>query len=779
MPEEQDLPHLELRGGRSRSNSSPAGGGGFLSRFFRPHQQQNQHSNHHSHRHHHHHDESPPPHHHHHHTKDKDINPNPDNDHVHNIPPKPSKPPPNRHQHLRNPFFRPRAPKPKQKKSSDIGTRAKRSLSSRPGGSRVSTAAEKKQKARLALDIKPLLDSNPSFARISFQFRSSGLSAARVVKFIKEELKGSHDGVVVKLFDTSGKRLGPGDLIPGTRPSTKPTTIWYRLLSDPASNEEKWQFSSCVKSDQREKLNAMISSGATVGEIRKTVAGLLGVKEERRIRLYADDGIFHGFLQGEGWVLQEIGKRWLTRYLAVHVRNREGWVEVKLKGWGNDGAGRRYVIHPGSGESKWTVRDLKVNLITGGLVNVQERRKRSGLSRKGLLISGGLRMRLDGKRVGDSEGVVWGASYEFEFGGVEDAEVFAGEENWLLKPTESCDICVEEKGVTEFPVRIASGGCKGHKPPLCKDCLGRWLVESMEAGKWRRLKCPDTECAAVLQHHDVKRYAEKEMFERYDRWLLRDALEGMKGYVQCVTVGCEYGCMVGDQEACPTFHCRKCKGSHCIKHGVAHPGETCKQYRKRQKDRKEQEEASEREVAGMAKDCPKCGRRVNKTAGCNHITCHCGHEWCYVCMASYFHAQGTGLLLCRHNKGCTEGPLPGAELFNDDGTLRDPVGQRFPPRPFFHRPVIPDVAPQGAGWLFPHFQRRNRPPGAAAAGEEPLPPGPEPGARNPPMMTGANPGLVRPGPPPPWVPGMGGARPRARGTGTEAARRARGLDFHA
>ncbi|KAK0729114.1 hypothetical protein B0T21DRAFT_413216 [Apiosordaria backusii] len=797
MPEEQEEPHLDLRGGKSSSNNNNTASGGFLSRFFRPHQ--SHHSTHRPHRHPQ--DESsPPPHHSHHRTKVKDLDPSPnpnpdtDTDHVYDIPPKPTKSsPPNRqHHHLRNPFFRPRPPKPKQKKSDGSGS-GKRSLSARPD-SQVATAKQsqkkKHTKTRLTVDIKPLLDSNPSFLKLSFQFRPSssssyGLSASRIERFIREELKGRDGAAVVKLFDASGRALLPGDQVSGTKSSTKSTTIWYRLSDSAVGDGDKWQFSSCIKPDGRDKLNAMIENGATVGEVRKAIAGFLGVKEEKRVRLYADDGIFHGFLQGEGWVLGEIGKRWLNRYLAVHIRSKEGgWVEVRLKGWGNEQAGRRYVIHPGSGEGKWSVRDLKVNLVTGGLVNVCEGRKRSGLSRKGLVSgrSEGVKIRLDGQRVGDSAGVMWGRSYEFEFGMVEDAEVFAREENWLLKRTENCDICVEEKRVTEIPVRITSG-CKGHKLPLCKDCLGQWLVTTTEAGNWRKLKCPDTECAALLQHHDVKRYASKEMFERYDKWLLRDALQDLKGFVQCVTVGCEYGHVVSDQQECPTFHCKKCKGSHCIKHNVSHPEETCKQYRKKQKDRQAQEEASEREVAGMTKDCPKCGRRVNKTAGCNHITCHCGHEWCYVCTASYFHAQGTGLLLCRHNEGCTEGPLPGAELFNEDGTLRDPVGQRFPPRPFFHRPVLPPDIPgvargmPGAEWLFPHLQRQNRRAAAAVDREEPLPPGPGPGARDPPMMTGANPGLVRPDPPP-WVPGIGGPRPRIRGTGTEAGRRARRLQVY-
>ncbi|KAK4205266.1 hypothetical protein QBC40DRAFT_162861 [Triangularia verruculosa] len=745
MHHDHHEPHFELRGGRSRSHSSPVGAAGFLSRFFRPHQTQPPQAHHRSHRHHQ--DDGLSSHHH--HTKEKEINPSPDNDHVHDIPPKPTKTAASTKKR-NNPWFQLRPPKPKQKKtSSNVGSSTNHKK--RSPGSRVSSvsSAKPKKKTRLTLDIKPLLDSNPSFPKISFQYRSSGLSSSRVEKFVREELKAqrislAQDGFV-RLYDASGKRFESGDYLSGTR-SSKPITIWYRLSSTSDDTSNKWAFSSTIKGDERDKLNKMIEEGATVGEIRKEIAGYLEVKEPRRIRLYADDGIFHGFLLGEGWVLREIGKKWLTRYLAVHIRSsRDGWVEARLKGWGNDAAGRRYIMHPASGENhRWTIRDLKINLVTTGLVNIQQqqRKRSSKLSRKSLLSSGGIKIRFDGKRVSDSEPILWTQTYDFDFSSLDDAELFAADENWLLKPTETCDICVEDRPVTSFPITITTTtrSCRAHKPPLCKPCLAKWLAESIQSsGSWRRLTCPDPSCPALLGHSDVKRYASAEVFLRYDRWLLRDALQEIKGFVACVTIGCDYGVVMPDPEICPVFNCRKCKGSHCVRHNVAHPGESCKEYRRRQKEKKEQEEASEREVRGMTRDCPRCGRR------------------------------GTGLLLCRHNEGCTEGPLPGAELFNDDGTLRDPGGQEVRDRPVFRRVNIPDMP--GAEWLFPGLRGRDRQPAAAAtpgAGdvvreELPLrPPGPGPEGRGgePPMMTGANPGLVRPNPPP-WAPG--GVRPRIDG----------------
>ena len=35
------------------------------------------------------------------------------------------------------------------------------------------------------------------------------------------------------------------------------------------------------------------------------------------------------------------------------------------------------------------------------------------------------------------------------------------------------------------------------------------------------------------------------------------------------------------------------------------------------------------------KQCPNCKRQVQKTEGCNHMTCICKYQWCYACEGPY------------------------------------------------------------------------------------------------------------------------------------------------
>ena len=54
-----------------------------------------------------------------------------------------------------------------------------------------------------------------------------------------------------------------------------------------------------------------------------------------------------------------------------------------------------------------------------------------------------------------------------------------------------------------------------------------------------------------------------------------------------------------------------------------------------------------------ARSCPGCSLRTSRIAGCNHMTCPCGFEWCYVCERSW-NPLHYG---CRDSRSRNSGPL--------------------------------------------------------------------------------------------------------------------------
>lgn len=42
-------------------------------------------------------------------------------------------------------------------------------------------------------------------------------------------------------------------------------------------------------------------------------------------------------------------------------------------------------------------------------------------------------------------------------------------------------------------------------------------------------------------------------------------------------------------------------------------------------------------IQSNAKSCPKCAKFIEKNGGCNHISCSCGHHFCWVCEGDFDH----------------------------------------------------------------------------------------------------------------------------------------------
>ncbi|KAK3335482.1 hypothetical protein B0T19DRAFT_9775 [Cercophora scortea] len=471
------------------------------------------------------------------------------------------------------------------------------------------------------------------------------------------------------------------------------STIWYRM-SRSAGELEEWKFTHFqdetngrLESSLTDDLARAIDEGATCGELRRKVAEAMHIPDANRIVLIARGGIRPGLLQGNSWEVRQI-KNWLCRWISIDVDPEGGYVILK-------GLGREYVYHPTPSYFKEGMRVKAIkSYMEARLFRAVSRHGKSKFDNTWSQIS----LTHDGKFLGREMYVRWGATYVFDLH-IDAAETFSNEETWLLRPTETCSVCMEDKKITELPVRITEG-CK-HPPTICKDCLKQWLASGLETGTFDRLKCPD--CPEILKYDDVQRYATKETFSRYDTLMTRAALKDIPNFYWCMSTTCESGQIY--RGVCPEFKCAACKARHCVKHNVSwHEGETCEEYDRRHKQRKKDEKASEEMVKKTSKKCPECKKDVHKFTGCNHITCVCGHEWCYICLAKYErnHVQ---FLFCRHNPGCTERDpfidlIDGPNAIGPNGPrnhLRGP-GARHPgmmplPLNFGVRPPPPQMPP--------------------------------------------------------------------------------------
>ncbi|KAH6650219.1 hypothetical protein F5144DRAFT_555621 [Chaetomium tenue] len=440
-----------------------------------------------------------------------------------------------------------------------------------------------------------------------------------------------------RFYDSKGQQL---DFSPEVVRNEK--EIWYSV-SKSEQHLSNWKFSDWADREDRAldvlfaaEIHSVIESGVTVGELRQRVAEYMGIEDTNRIALIVRDGIRPGALQGNHWGLGKL-KTWLCRWLSVAVSPERGYAVLR-------GAQGVFVYHPRRIQVGTRMHlSFVADYVVTRAFQSQYPYQMSELSGQG-----DVELLLDGTLQNSRTATVkWGATYDFRLSH-NLAEAFQLDDPWPTETTVQCSICIEDKPRAEMPAQNTPR-CT-HQPTTCKDCLGEWLRSSIERGAWDRLQCPD--CPESLDWRDVKRHASEGAFNRYDTLVTRAALTKEPTFHFCLSPACGSGQMY--EENCPRFECVSCQASSCLHHNLPwHWDETCQEYDKRNQDRRAAEKASQKAVRGSSKPCPGCKRDVHKFAGCNHITCICHHEWCYICSQPWQRLQ-TGAPYCRHARGCTE-----------------------------------------------------------------------------------------------------------------------------
>ena len=206
-----------------------------------------------------------------------------------------------------------------------------------------------------------------------------------------------------------------------------------------------------------------------------------------------------------------------------------------------------------------------------------------------------------------------------------------------------CAVCGDTKDLDEYPAKTPTARCT-HPKATCAECLQTWMASEFETKGCDGIKCP--ECPETLEYSDVQAVATPETFEAYDKLATRNALGALEEFAWCLKAGCGSG-----QENIENKHymdCVNCGYKQCLKHRVPwHTGETCGQYEKRTSAEKarEEEKKTEAMLDTLSKKCPgpNCGWRIQKTDGCEHMTCKkCKFEFCWICLASHKEIKRVG-----------------------------------------------------------------------------------------------------------------------------------------
>ncbi|CAG8710727.1 24651_t:CDS:10, partial [Gigaspora rosea] len=147
------------------------------------------------------------------------------------------------------------------------------------------------------------------------------------------------------------------------------------------------------------------------------------------------------------------------------------------------------------------------------------------------------------------------------------------------------------------------------------------------------IKCP-LRCIDVnIAERIIEKSLTKEDLENY---YLKMTVSSIKNKIYCPNKKCSAMIDYDHDESQPTYSliCPMCHESFCPLCRVSwHEDLTCEEYQALPLHERSPED---REVLNLARNerwqrCPKCNMLVQLETGCNHITCRCKAEFCYVC----------------------------------------------------------------------------------------------------------------------------------------------------
>uniref|UniRef100_A0A251SRC1 RBR-type E3 ubiquitin transferase n=1 Tax=Helianthus annuus TaxID=4232 RepID=A0A251SRC1_HELAN len=206
---------------------------------------------------------------------------------------------------------------------------------------------------------------------------------------------------------------------------------------------------------------------------------------------------------------------------------------------------------------------------------------------------------------------------------------------------ENCVICLDDKSVDQF---FSIEGCT-HR--YCYSCVKQHVEVKLHSGVIP--KCPHEGCGNELRIESCDKFLTPKFTQMMRQRLKEDSIP-VTEKVYCPNPRCST--LMSTKEALrhPVLvygfgarACYNCHGNFCVYCRVPwHENMTCAEF-KRRNPTSLVEESKLKVLAArnMWRQCIKCKHMIELAAGCYHVTCRCGYEFCYTCGAEWNYKKVT------------------------------------------------------------------------------------------------------------------------------------------
>eukprot|EP01083_Nonionella_stella_P296835 1008285_1 len=185
-----------------------------------------------------------------------------------------------------------------------------------------------------------------------------------------------------------------------------------------------------------------------------------------------------------------------------------------------------------------------------------------------------------------------------------------------------CPICFDFKPESSF----FRAKCEH---AFCRACMREHFRVQITDANVIGLRCVQAGCDRMFKEDEILSYFadDIEIVRKYEKFKRNLQLAQNKNCRWCPKPGCETF-MFGSSRK-PRLACPKCSTVICFKcNNLWHEGRECQEVI----DEKYGDWAKGKDI----QLCPRCKARIEKEAGCNHMTCSaCHYQFCWLCRGKY------------------------------------------------------------------------------------------------------------------------------------------------
>ncbi|KAL4473479.1 hypothetical protein ABPG74_022343 [Tetrahymena malaccensis] len=201
-----------------------------------------------------------------------------------------------------------------------------------------------------------------------------------------------------------------------------------------------------------------------------------------------------------------------------------------------------------------------------------------------------------------------------------------------------CDICQEKMTNQEYwPIDCC--GSTFHRA-----CLQKYFICQVEQRRFP-IKCINQYCPQDVSQQDIREILNDQDFQKYQQYQIQNYIDCQGDQASwCPTPDCQYAFILEDKQS--RLNCPNCYKSYCLVcKCIYHENQTCKEYQISNNYSEEDRQFDQLARGKKFKQCSKCKIWVEKNQGCDHMTCRCGYEFCYICGGIYNQCQCQNQLL--------------------------------------------------------------------------------------------------------------------------------------